>query len=406
MITLNTLNREQLNESIRLLNIVEKQINPDPTEKSSALAFDINKIDVDGDFGFVQNQFDGDKLRQCLSWLAEQLGWELDQIQFVEKNQEKYIEALNPNLVVEYLNQHYKNSESIEQASVYPKACFMTMDTNNCTNIGPKGLAVMADYYSKKDSKRNDTFIGDDSHLGQLMDHLQKAEDGVRFVIELRMGATHWVPILIFKKNGFNYFVEMDSEGTSKDYGGRDSHCVKTAIEASKLDLTRTFFYRSKNILQSGPNNCGIFTNKLARMLEASEDILAEIAPLTVQEITFNSGLRYREYLTPPRFEYLVQSKKDHRQYLKALQLKLDAVDEQALYDASFGKIRQTEGVRVKTGKTEHNMTVHYFKDKYAQKVLTFVDRSDFESLKQIVDQYSLYMLDESRMNKTKLPKR
>ncbi len=388
------------------ISLLEKQLNLDPTEKSNQCAFQVSHIDpYDGDFAGEKNHIDGAKLQQCIEWLVAQLGWQPGDIVLLHKNHSTYLQAKDPIALIKFLEKHRENSETISHVETdYPKAAFFTKDTHATTNLSAKGIAILQHLFSLKDGEVNDTFIAKDNHLLKLFNILAVAENGVSFTVFVRFGEAHWTPIHLIKKDNQYHIIEMDSEGISKDYGSKvGNRLITSAIERSQLDCNKVFIYRSFNMRQSGPNNCGIFTIKDGRKMQKTPDLLAEISPLIISRQKFPSGITYCQYLTPERFESTVQSKKDFDSYIKKLsELRMGQVDEMALYDASFNKRRSHPDSTVETGPAQaENKTIHYFKELYVKRVKAVVESTDLPTLKGIVDQYSMDTLTPQRVNRT-----
>lgn len=398
-----TFNHDQLRIFFKRISLVEKQLYLDPLQLSSHSAFQADKIDTDGDFGYAQNRIDLAKLKECIDWLIVELGWKEGDIQIVSANNSSYIQAIDPQCVIDFLNAHFLNSESIHQSGNFSTAAFFTMDTHQTTNLSAKGIALLEDYFAKKHQYQNHTFIGDDSHLESVFSKLALVQEDVAFTLIVRLGASHWVPIHCIKQNGYLHIIEMDSEGTSKDYNRPIQRIfIYQKIEKSNLDKSKTNLYRSKNIRQSGPNNCGLFAIIDAKKMQRSPNLLEEIVPFLHDRKLLSNGLTYQLYLTPPRFENTVQSRQDHASYCNLARKLNIELNENALRIASFDKVRNTASM-VKTGPDQtENMMIHYFKDKYVRKVHGIVNDLPHDELQKIVTRHSLDALSLERMCQAK----
>lgn len=386
-------------------NLIERQLANDSLDVSFGNIFKVPNEDIEGDFNQPENTVDVKLLETVLQWIREQLNWPEDDLKIESKSGSKFISTKNIKNLIEFLENHLRNSNGIEISKDLTKLAFYTKDTADASNLSHKGIAVVQNYFAKKDKMRNDTFIGDSTDLIQAFNEFAKSNDGTKFSILYRTGA-HWIPVQCEKRNGQFFIMEMDSLGTAKDQG---RIIIQRAIMQSKLPQNKVTVLRAQNLRQTAGNNCAYFAMKDARRMQNNPDLVDELLKHEVAREKQENGLTYVKYLTPKEHMGSVQSKTRIKEYVTAYN-KLHSegklatpVTESEILKISFEKLRKSDKSRVvDTGNSPQNKTILYFKDKFITSVVNDkVNSSSLKELAEIIETYSIHSITTQRLNQT-----
>lgn len=408
---------EQVKDFFMKGNLIYRQIKMDSLESDDTLPFskDLSDKDItpEGDFSDANTKqgtkIDIEKLNDIIKWVREKLNLNENELRFVSKGGGFYIQVDDKvkNRVNEFLSNHHKNSNSINMTADVIKEAFYTQDTYDKSNLSPKGLTIIQDYYAEKDKLRNDTFICEDIELPEVFNKLAKAKDGVTINIIYRAGGSHWVPLQCQKRDGKYYLIEMDSLGTYRDKNLPPKnlilpkHVLKSVLKEQDVTLLR-----AQNQRQTAPNNCGFFSLKDARKMQNNPRLLQDVIKhKTTNASTVLNGVKLAYYLTPVEHMNVVQSRTAITQYVKKHNeiIRQPQITEEQVLAASFSKVKKSTKSRVElTGKDKQSKVISMVKDKYMAHVAdTKISTSPLSTLANIVGRYNANDLTVDRINQT-----
>ena len=262
------------------------------------------------------------------------------------------------------------------------------------------GMSIILDYLEKKHNKPTDIVPVDCSfeknNLKEVLDTFSKMEEGSKLILVVYDG-THWRTAYCERKNNKSYIAAIDSCGIKLA-----SNPLEKVVNDDPFLKQNCILYRSVNMLQTGENNCGIFSIKIAKKLNQETNFFEKLEKgkliLTKEEANehFRRSKQLKSdkqcdiptdnfFVLPPEYFSLAQKKSYLKHYKDefgtrsgisefkgqsktgATVLIEDLFNKKTREDVLSNKERTLNYLGSVTNVEDHNVNVLYFSNKYIE---------------------------------------